>query len=90
MENVKFSYGWHIYRDNSVDADPLCWDGAALEFASEEEAWDFLETMITNSYEDKALYQDLVVKQDVLAYPDFKDARNKILYYTEDGEETLV
>lgn len=90
MENVKFSYGWHIYRDDSVDAAPLCWDGAALEFASEEEAWDFLETMITNRDEDKALYSSLVVKQDVLTYPDFKDARNKILYYTEDGEETLV
>lgn len=90
METIKFSYGYHVYKDDSINAPPLCWDGCALEFQSEEEAQNFIATMFMNREEDRDIFTDLVIKKDVLYYENFKDARNKVLYYTETGEETLI
>lgn len=90
MENINFSYKYHIYKDNSTDAIPLCWDGAALEFDTSEEAERFISTMIMNREEDRDIFMNVVIRKDILYHKAFKDAGKKVLYYDNDGKEVLI
>lgn len=53
---------WHIYHDeNEEGAFPLCWDGMAIEFSSENEAKKFAE-------DHPEIGTDYFIKEDILYY----------------------
>lgn len=76
---------WHIYNKDYPNQ-PLTWDGAALEFDTEESAQKFLESLPI--YEK---YQHAYVKSGILFYDGgYLNATGKIMEYNTDGEEILV
>lgn len=62
MDSMVRPMKWHIYHDEqNGEAFPLCWDGMAIEFNSEDEARKFAE-------DHPEIGTDWFVKEDILYY----------------------
>ena len=76
---------WHIYNKD-YPSQPLAWDGAALEFDTEESAQRFLESLPICEK-----YRRAYIKSGILFYDGgYLNATGKIVEYNTDGEEILV
>ena len=76
---------WHIYNEK-FSAQPLTWDGAALEFDTKEDAERFIASLPITEDNDGAY-----TTEDILFYDGgYLNATGKIVEYDIDGEEVLV
>ena len=76
---------WHIYNEK-FPAQPLTWNGAALEFDTEEDAEKFIASLPIIEDNDGAY-----VTEGILFYDGgYLNATGKIIEYDIDGEEILV
>lgn len=76
---------WHIYNTDYSNQ-PLTWDGAALEFDTEEDAETF-KASLPICEENKNAY----VTSGILFYDGgYFNATGKVMIYDETGEEILV
>ena len=80
---------WHIY---GLDHQPLCWDGQALEFNTENEAQRFLESCFEHGNKDDEFWEDICIIEDILFYDGgYLNASEKIVDYDEkECEEILI
>lgn len=56
---------WHIIGPGDS---PLCWGDKALEFNTEEDARDFLASVIAEEQPEDGFYECAIVKEGVLYY----------------------
>ena len=76
---------WHIYNEK-FPAQPLTWDGAALEFDAKEDAEKFIASLPITEDNDGAY-----ATEGILFYAGgYLNATGKIIEYGTDGEEILV
>ena len=76
---------WHIYNEK-FPAQPLTWDGAALEFDAKEDAEKFIASLPIIEDNDGTY-----VTEGILFYDGgYLNATGKIIEYGIDGEEILV
>ena len=79
---------WHIY---GPDREPLCWNGKALEFDSDSDASEFLDSAISNAEYDIEIYSDAVIEHDILNYEKgFLNATNLRVSWNPETCETIL
>jgi hypothetical protein len=76
---------WHIYNEK-FPAQPLTWDGAALEFDTKEDAERFIASLPITKDNDGAYATEGILFYD----GGYLNATSKIMEYDIDGEEILV
>lgn len=76
---------WHIYNEK-FPAQPLTWDGAALEFDAKEDAERFIASLPIIEDNDGAYATESILFYD----GGYLNATGKIIEYSTDGEEILV
>ena len=76
---------WHIYNEK-FPAQPLTWDGAALEFDAKEDAERFIASLPITEDNDGAYATEGILFYD----GGYLNATGKIIEYGTDGEEILV
>lgn len=76
---------WHIYNEK-FPAQPLTWDGAALEFDTKEDAERFIASLPITEDNDGAYTTEGILFYD----GGYLNATGKIMEYDTDGEEILV
>lgn len=76
---------WHIYNEK-FPAQPLTWDGAALEFDTKEDAERFIVSLPIIEDNDGAYATEGILFYD----GGYLNATGKIIEYGTDGEEILV
>ena len=76
---------WHIYNEK-FPAQPLTWDGAALEFDTKEDAERFIVSLPIIEDNDGAYTTEGILFYD----GGYLNATGKIIEYGIDGEEILV
>ena len=76
---------WHIYNEK-FPAQPLTWEGAALEFDTKEDAERFIASLPITEDND-----DTYATKGILFYDGgYLNATGKIIEYGTDGEEILM
>ncbi len=79
---------WHIY---GPDREPLCWNGKALEFDSDSDASEFLNSAISNSEHDIEFYSEAEIRQDILYYDGgYLNATHLRVAWDEETDETIL
>ena len=76
---------WHIYNEK-FPAQPLTWDGAALEFDAKEDAERFIASLPIIEDNDGTYATEGILFYD----GGYLNATGKIIEYGTDGEEILV
>lgn len=69
MTEMKF----HIFKqlpdeEGVMQEYPMCWDGQAVEFDTEDAAKRFLENCKENSEHDSGFFEDAIIKENILFY----------------------
>ena len=78
----------HIYNDNH---EPLCWDGAAIEFDTRESAERFLDACLTDGDRPDEFYDNVIIVEDILYYDgSYLDATNLTIAYDKESCESYL
>lgn len=75
---------WHIYN---MKHEPLCWDNEALAFDTREDAEKFLESCLTDEFEDEMP----IIVEDYLYYDGgYINASNSVMKIGSNGKAYLA